>query len=90
MADDCRTAAWADGHRVSGASRLVELLRSADRVARRLKVNRSALIRDALRAHLQRLHTGDLERREREAYERTPDDPAEFAAWHGVAAWPEK
>ena len=67
-----------------------DLLRSADRVARRLKVNRSALIRDALRGHLQRLRMADLERREREAYERNPDDPAEFAAWDGVAAWPEK
>jgi hypothetical protein len=35
------------------------------------------------------MRTGDLESREREAYERTPDDPAEFAAWDGVAAWPE-
>jgi hypothetical protein len=47
------------------------------------------IIRDALR-HLQRLPVEDLERREREAYERTPDDPAEFAAWNDVAAWPEK
>jgi metal-responsive CopG/Arc/MetJ family transcriptional regulator len=67
-----------------------DLLRSADRAARRLKVNRSALIRDALRAHLQRLWTADLERREREAYKRTPDDPAEFDVWDRVAAWPEK
>ncbi len=67
-----------------------DLLRSADRVARRLKVNRSVLIRDALRGHLQRLRTADLERREREAYERIPDDPAEFAAWDGVAVWPER
>jgi hypothetical protein len=47
-------------------------------------------IRDALRGHLQRLRVEDLERHEREAYERTPDDPAEFAAWDEVAAWPEK
>lgn len=67
-----------------------DLLRSADRVARRLNVNRSELIRDALRGHLQRLHTADLERRERAAYERTPDDAAESAAWDGVAAWPEE
>jgi Arc/MetJ-type ribon-helix-helix transcriptional regulator len=67
-----------------------DLLRSADRVARRLNVNRSALIRDALRGHLQRLRMADLERREREAYERNPDDPAEFAAWDGVAVWPER
>jgi hypothetical protein len=31
-----------------------------------------------------------LESREREAYEQTPDDPAEFAAWDEVVAWPEK
>jgi metal-responsive CopG/Arc/MetJ family transcriptional regulator len=67
-----------------------DLLRSANRVARRLKVNRSALIRDALREHLRRLRLEDLERREREAYERVPDDPAEFAAWDKAAAWPEK
>jgi metal-responsive CopG/Arc/MetJ family transcriptional regulator len=67
-----------------------ELLRSADRAARHLKVNRSSLIRDALREHLRRLSIADLERREREAYARTPDDPAEFAAWDKVAAWPKK
>lgn len=67
-----------------------ELLQSADRAARRLRLNRSALIRDALREHLKRLHYRELERREREAYRRTPDDPAEFAVWDAVAVWPEK
>ena len=67
-----------------------DLLRSTDREARRLKVDRSALIGDALRGYLQRLHMADLERREQDAYERIPEDPAEFAVWDGVAAWPEK
>ena len=67
-----------------------DLLHSADRAARHLKVNRSSLIRDALREHLRRLRVGDLERQEREAYAKTPDDPAEFAVWDEVAAWPEK
>src|SRR5258706_14928035 len=62
-----------------------DLLRSADRVARRLKANRSALVRDAVRGHLAALRTANLERREREAYERTRDDPSEFAARDGVA-----
>ncbi len=66
------------------------LLRSTDRAARRLKLNRSALIRDALREHLRRLRLGELERRERAAYERTPDDPAEFAVWDRVLVWPEE
>jgi metal-responsive CopG/Arc/MetJ family transcriptional regulator len=65
-----------------------DLLKAADRAARRLKVNRSALIRDALRQHLGRLHYRELERQEREAYERIPDDPGEFAAWDTVVAWP--
>jgi metal-responsive CopG/Arc/MetJ family transcriptional regulator len=67
-----------------------DLLRSADRAARDLKMNRSSLIRDALREYLRRLRVADLESREREAYEQTPDDPTEFAAWDKVAAWPEK
>jgi metal-responsive CopG/Arc/MetJ family transcriptional regulator len=64
------------------------LLKAADRAARKLKVNRSALIRDAIREHLKRLHTRGLEAQEREAYERIPDDPEEFAVWDKVAAWP--
>ena len=64
------------------------LLKAADRAARKLKVNRSALIRDAIREHLRRLHTRELELQEREAYERIPDDPQEFAVWDKVAAWP--
>ena len=64
------------------------LRKAADRAARRLKKNRSALIRDAVREHLQRLRTRELEEQEREAYERVPDDPEEFAVWDKVAAWP--
>jgi metal-responsive CopG/Arc/MetJ family transcriptional regulator len=66
------------------------LLKAADQAARRLKVNRSALIRDAVREHLKRLHYRALERQERDAYERIPDDPAEFAVWDKVAAWPKE
>jgi hypothetical protein len=65
-----------------------DVVKAADRAARRLKVNRPAPIRDALREHLRRLHYRVLERREREAYERIPDDPAAFAVWDKVAAWP--
>lgn len=64
------------------------LLRSADRAARRFKLNRSALIRNALREHLKHLQYRELERHEREAYGRIPDDPTEFASWDAVAAWP--
>jgi metal-responsive CopG/Arc/MetJ family transcriptional regulator len=64
------------------------LLKAADRAARRLKVNRSALIRDAVREFLKRLHFRELERQEEEAYRRTPDVPEELAVWDKVAAWP--
>jgi metal-responsive CopG/Arc/MetJ family transcriptional regulator len=64
------------------------LLKAANRAARKLKVNRSALIRDAVREHLERLHTRELELQERQAYERIPDDPQEFAVWDKVATWP--
>ena len=42
------------------------LLREADRAARRLKVNRSALVRAALQQHLKRLQTVDKEARDRD------------------------
>jgi hypothetical protein len=46
------------------------------------------VIEEDLRERLRRLRIADLERRERDAYEQTPDDPAEFAVWDEVAAWP--
>ena len=66
-----------------------DLLRATDRVAKRTKVNRSALVREALREYLKRIHYQELERRDREGYEKHPDT-GELAAWEGVAAWPEE
>jgi metal-responsive CopG/Arc/MetJ family transcriptional regulator len=63
------------------------LLKLADRAARRAKLNRSALFREALRGHLQRLETFEKERRDRAGYERTP--ATEFGVWDKGAAWPE-
>jgi len=65
-----------------------ELLRATDRAARRRRLNRSALVREALRAHLRRLATADRERRDRAGYVESPD--TEFAAWNRVAAWPDE
>ena len=45
-----------------------KLLRAADQVARPTKRNRSALVRDALREHLQRLAIRDLEECDRAGY----------------------
>lgn len=65
------------------------LLREADRAARRLKVNRSALVRAALQQHLKRLDALEKEARDREGYRRRPQDADDLAAWEGVAAWPD-
>jgi metal-responsive CopG/Arc/MetJ family transcriptional regulator len=65
-----------------------ELLRATDRAARKRRLNRSALVREALRAHLRRLSTVERERRDRAGYGETAD--AEFAIWGGVTAWPDE
>jgi metal-responsive CopG/Arc/MetJ family transcriptional regulator len=65
------------------------LLQAADRAVRRLKVNRSALIRDALRDHLRRLSLLEKERRDREGYAHHPIANDEFGVWDKVTAWPD-
>jgi len=66
-----------------------ELLRAADRAVRKLKTNRSALFREALRAHLKKLDQHEREKRDQEGYVRYPDSRDEPAAWDKVADWPE-
>ena len=64
------------------------LLRAADGAAQRARMNRSALVREALREHLKRLQTKELEARDRRGYQRQPDASREIAEWEQVAAWP--
>jgi metal-responsive CopG/Arc/MetJ family transcriptional regulator len=66
-----------------------DLLKAADRAARKLKTNRSALFREALRAHLKRLELVEKEKRDREGYVRYPDSLDEPVVWDKVADWPE-
>ena len=66
-----------------------KLLRATDLAAKRRKVNRSALIRQALQEHLKRLHILDLEERDRRGYQARPRKNAEIKAWEDAAAWPE-
>jgi metal-responsive CopG/Arc/MetJ family transcriptional regulator len=67
-----------------------ELLKAADRAARRLKINRSAFIRQAMRAHLRAVRVRDREEADRRGYEQSKESAAELAAWDRVAAWPEE
>jgi metal-responsive CopG/Arc/MetJ family transcriptional regulator len=66
-----------------------KLLKAADLVAKHRKINRSALIRSALQEHLKRLHTLELEERDRRGYQAQPQKKAEVRAWEDAAAWPE-
>jgi len=65
-----------------------ELLREADRAARRTKRNRSALFRDALREHLRGLEVRELEERDREGYAKDPRAVDEALIWEREAEWP--
>ncbi len=67
-----------------------ELLKAADRAARRQRVNRSALVRDALREHLKHLAVRDREARDRAGYEARPIESDEFSVWDKAAAWPDE
>jgi metal-responsive CopG/Arc/MetJ family transcriptional regulator len=66
-----------------------ELLKAADTAAKRQKVNRSELIRRALRNHLERLHQVDLEERDRGGYQAQSQHIGEYRPWEDTAAWPE-
>jgi len=67
-----------------------KLLVAADRAARKMKENRSALVREALREHLRRLEIRAKEDQEREAYMKHPQDRNEARMWESVAAWPDE
>jgi metal-responsive CopG/Arc/MetJ family transcriptional regulator len=64
-----------------------ELLQAADRAARQRKQNRSALVREALREHLNRLDQMAMEERDRQGYRKLPQHE-EALLWEVEAAWP--
>ena len=65
-------------------------VRRAGGAARRMKLNRSALIREALRAHLKNLDIRERELRDRKCYEAGPGDSGDQSAWEAEAIWPEE
>jgi len=66
-----------------------DLLRAADCAAKRMRINRSALIRQALREHLKRVRVEELERRDRQGYRARPRQSEEFLPWEKEAVWPQ-
>jgi metal-responsive CopG/Arc/MetJ family transcriptional regulator len=65
-----------------------KLLKAADAAAKARKVNRSALIRQALEVHLKRLRELELEEQDRRGYLARPQREDEFRIWEDAAAWP--
>jgi metal-responsive CopG/Arc/MetJ family transcriptional regulator len=67
-----------------------KLLRATEVAARRTKLNRSALIRQALRAHLKSLDIRERELRDRKGYESGLRNSGGLSGWEGEAVWPEE
>ena len=67
-----------------------ELVRSVDRVSKKLRVSRSAFTRDALREALARCAVAQQEKRHREGYEWHPVTADEFAVWEAEQDWGEQ
>jgi hypothetical protein len=60
-----------------------------DVAAKRQKVNRSALIRQAPQEQPGRLRVSELEERDRLGYKARPQRIEEFLPWEAIASWPE-
>jgi metal-responsive CopG/Arc/MetJ family transcriptional regulator len=65
-----------------------KLLEAADRAATETNRNRSALVRDAIKEHLQRLEARRREERDRVGYSRQRQLPLQTLAWEKEAVWP--
>jgi metal-responsive CopG/Arc/MetJ family transcriptional regulator len=67
-----------------------KLRMAADKAARRSRLNRSQLVREALREYLQRLEMKAREERDREGYAKKSQAQEESQAWESEVAWPER
>jgi metal-responsive CopG/Arc/MetJ family transcriptional regulator len=65
-----------------------KLLKSTDEAPRRTKQNRSSLVREALREHLQQLEARVQEDHDREGFARHIQTPSEAHLWEAESAWP--
>jgi hypothetical protein len=73
-------------------SRVIDekLLRASDPAAKKAKLNRSELVRLALREHLQGEQILEAEQRDQRGYEKLPQsEPTEDSGWEAEAVWPE-
>jgi metal-responsive CopG/Arc/MetJ family transcriptional regulator len=67
-----------------------KLRRACDRAAKKGKLNRSELVRLALREHLRRVQILDSEERDEHGYEMIPQsNAAKESDWEAEAVWPQ-
>lgn len=64
-----------------------DLVQEVDRVVRRLGTSRSKFARSALRHAIQKADAEEMERRQREGYQRHPVQPGEFSDWEDEQVW---
>lgn len=64
-----------------------ELAQEVDRTVERLGTTRSGFTRGALRDALVKIESEELERRQRQGYERHPVKPGEFDVWEEEQVW---
>ena len=64
-----------------------DLVRSVDRVVKRIHTTRSAFTRDALRDALRKSNVSRLEQQHRKGYEIHPVNKREFSVWEEEQAW---
>jgi metal-responsive CopG/Arc/MetJ family transcriptional regulator len=67
-----------------------KLLHATEVAARRTKLNRSALIREALRAYLKNLAIREWELRDRKGYDAGLGNSGDLSGWEAEAIWPEE
>ena len=67
-----------------------KLLRAADQAARRAKLNRSALIRNAVREHLKQIEAREREEQDRRGYASQPAKGDVRSDWESEAVWPDR
>ena len=65
-----------------------KLLKATDLAARQSKINRSALVREALRTYLRLIREKNLEKRDRAGYLAPVAKSGDISLWEGEAAWP--
>ena len=64
-----------------------DLVKAVDRVSKKLRTNRSAFTRKALREALARYNLDQLECKHRQGYERNPVVADEFSVWETEQVW---